>query len=88
METLRWNPFFGRSRYNNSLAASLSRIVTPRCPRCYYELRGGRVEVLTQFKNWFLGWRKLSCEHCSHSESRLVIVHAPQRLVYQTHVVC
>ncbi len=63
-------------------------LATRYCSECGKTMPGGPLEVLVHFSGLYLGWRKHTCAHCNFTESRLEIVHDPDQVQYQTHVIC
>ncbi len=56
------------------------------CPRCGYALQArGRLELLSQRADRYVGWRTFRCNHCSYQQTGLAISRDPCLVVYQTH---
>jgi hypothetical protein len=72
-----------------TITAQAFALHTGSCAECQSLMQNLQpVEVLVSVQDLHLGWRRVTCAECGHSESRLAIVRGPDRLEYQTHPVC
>ncbi len=59
-----------------------------RCSACGNEMEGeGRLELLTQHGDWYLGWRRFSCTVCHRSQMGVAATRDASIVQGQIHVV-
>ncbi len=88
MQAIEWKRKSFGSVSTDAIVADLSAVFTPRCPACRNLLAEQPIEIIADFGDWHLGWRKYSCTHCGGIGSRLVLSRHTRHLQYQTHSVC
>ncbi len=72
----------------HDLDDALTSLHTRHCAVCETPLKADPVQVLVEWRDWHAGWQPFTCPHCSHTETRFVIVVGNQPRIYQTHPVC
>ncbi len=87
MQTLEWKRKSLGSFLADTVAADFAAWLSPRCPECQNLLIEKPTEVIADFGNWHLGWRKYVCANCETIGSCLVLCRDTHDLQYQTHPV-
>lgn len=88
MQTIEWKRKPLGSLLADAVVADLSAWFTPRCPECRNLLQEKPIEIIADFGDWHLGWRRYSCVKCGSLGSRIVFSRDTRHLEYQTHPVC
>ncbi len=88
MQTLDWKRKSLGSFLTDTVAADRAARLSPRCPECRNLLMEKPIEIIADFGDWHLGWRRCACTNCGAIGSRLVLTRDTHYLQYQTHPVC